>query len=334
MNWSPLRVIVPGIAVILSVSVLSVSLAYADPPGAGGSSGGSGGCSGQSCFGSVFNQIHLNGNTGNSGNPTLPASYPPVHCWMQPWMTGPDTYTWWNAQSLKTLGSEGGQAYEKYVPQIDQHKNDGPNVGMWYQPGGDGTMANFSGSCTNLPLMEWVPVGHAPKEAAQYIPPELLANYAYANLQIPTVTFDLNPGTKTEVNLPTFVTNIQGLAPVSVTATIQGTGVSVTVTATPGKPTVSVQGGTDTGATYSQCGLTGSTDKNMDTATVGDTPDCGVVFKQPTPANSPGWTVTVADNWTASWTGPDGVTHTIGPPVGPAGTRNIVVQEIQSMNGG
>lgn len=333
MNWSRLRVIVPGVAVILSVSVLSISPAYADPPGSSGSSGGSGGCSGQSCFGSVFDQIHLNGGGSNShGAPIIPTDYPPVHCWMQPLMDGQDMYNWWNQQSLSTIGSEGGQAYEVYAPQIDQHQNDGPGQGMWYAPDSDGTIA---GSECNLPLLEWVLPGHAPKEVAQYIPPELLADYAFANLHIPTLTFELNPGAKTEVNLPTFVTNIVGLTPISVTAWINAaTRVTVTVTATPGKPTVSVQGGTDTGATYSQCSLTGSTDKNMNMATVGDTPDCGVVFKQPTPANSPGWTVTVADSWTASWTGPDGATHTIGPPIGPAGTRNIVVQEIQSVNGG
>jgi hypothetical protein len=242
-------------------------------------------------------------------------------------------YNWWSHQSVRTIGSEGGQAYEPFAQQIDAHKGLGPGQGMWYQPDSDGTIAGSTGSCTNLPILEWVPPGQAPKEVAQYIPPELLADYAFANLHIPTPTFDLNPGTKTEINLPTFVTDIQGLAPISVTATIKGTGVHVTVTATPSKPTVSVDND-NIGTTYSDCGPNGSTDKNMDSATVGDTPDCGVLFKEPTDANSPGWTVTVSASWTASWTGPNGVTHPIGPPTGPEGSRNIVVQEIQSVNGG
>jgi hypothetical protein len=183
--------------------------------------------------------------------------------------------------------------------------------------------------CLTLPLYAWVPPGQAPP--APPVPGRTLAEFAYNNMQVPALAAQINPTAKGYVNLGTYVWQTTAIPQtLSVTATLAGTGQSATVTAAPGKLTISTDG---PGAVFSNCGPQGSHyPQNQPPANAGPgtRPDCGVLWQAPTN----GATITESLTWTVTWTATDGTGGTL-PPITMQGRAGPVpVNEIQSVNGG
>jgi len=336
-----IRLRVLGVLVASGLLVAaSAGAAHADPPGSGSgsTSSSSADCQGVNCYLTLLNSATVTGANGASvspaGSPANTVDIVPPHCWMQPWLDAADMYAWWQVQGEDTLG-DGGPAYLKYVPQINQEYKD-KAAGMWWAPNNDGSIAGTSGSCTSLPLLEWVPAGQAPAELVASIPPLVLAQYAYSRMTLPDPGIVLNPaGTKpTFVKLPTFVSaTIQQQNP-SITATLDGE--TETVTAHAGGLQISLGGGAPTATVYpsnGKCYWQGSKESAavMNSAGVGTQPDCGFVFQAP---SAGAFTVTAQETWTADWDD-NGHPQPLGQPAPTTSTAQLAgVNEIQSTNTG
>jgi len=316
----------------------------------GGSTGGAGtaGCGGTSCWGAV--QVTLSG-PGADGPPNtsfVSVNVPPPQCW---YGTPPPALT--AAQMYQFLlqyekGSPGAPpilftGWSATVQQImAQHNGTMPSDGLWYELNVNTTGAAIPACASTWSSFQWVPTGNQINEPA--VPPQDLVLYALSRIHLPRPTVRLNPKGKSEVNLATFVTvtppaGAVGNGQLYITAAIPATKQVVTVALTPGSAVVSSGAG---GTAYSDCGPAGSklTATQMNAAGPGTPPDCGVLYQQP--STSGGITLTVNQNWTATayegvfvpgQTGdllPAGDQDLQSPP----NIQQVVVQEIQSVNGG
>jgi hypothetical protein len=318
-----------GVALLsgLGFTIFGAGTAVAGGPGGSGS----GGCSGITCWTQIAQYIQLSGSVnqtgpGNTGGDD--ASLPPPACWMQPFGDGQFTWNWWQNYA-RTGDVMVIPAYSQYVPEMQAKSKDGPGQGEWWTPVGNPLVNNNATCVAQLPLMEWVPPGQQPQEIA-VIPPIDLARYAYAHMVLPTPTFSLNPQNKTEVNLPTFITNLGGTGQRQATAKLGNETSTVTAVAEPGTGqwiSVSAEpSGIGTG--YSNCTITGTHDSQaaMDAAKVGTPPDCGVLFQQPSTGTAH---VQVQVTWQATWDN-----TLLGTPIlaNAADVGNVLVREIQSVN--
>lgn len=318
-------IIFSGAMLISMVTAASVSVA--GPAAAAPSDSPSTGCSGQSCVASVYSQIQLT-HTGNvsvgSGGGGGGGPLPVIHCWMQPWLDAKQMQNWWDNQSLSTLGSEGGQAYAPYAPAIDQHAKK-PDPGMWWAGQNDGSMAGTTGSCNNLPLLEWVPPGQEAKAVAQFIQPQFLAEYAAARMTMPTPQLKVSPANKTFVKIPTAVAApglaLNGSITASifngaVQATVRDQATGMQVSSRPQPPTIKAypNGG--------KCNARGSL------VVPGSVPACGLIFLEP---SAGAVTITGSESWRVWWVQQPGF-H-LNQPLPTVGNHVLgAVDEVQSTN--
>lgn len=316
-------------AIILSAAVLggtvtAVSVSTALPAVAAPGDGSSSGCSGQSCVASIYGKISVT-STGNvsAGTPSSGGggTLPVIHCWLQPWLDAKQMQTWWDQQSLSTIGSEGGQALEPYADAIDQHAKK-PDKGMWWRGENDGSMAGTTNACTKLPLLEWVPPGQEATAVAQFIDPKFLAEYAAASVVIHDPTLQARPQDKTFVTIPTTVYVTSSIAPGHVTASIFNGAESETVkvTAQHLKISTALAGAIPYPGSGTCASAAGST------VVTGKVPVCGFVFKQPSVGAV---TITGTQTWQATW---NGALTNAQPAPGVNTTQLGAVDEIQSTN--
>jgi hypothetical protein len=235
------------------------------------------------------------------------------------------------------------------VPQIEALHKQGDPPGLWYQLDGSQNTAAGAKCLTSSASFVWVPQGNAVPQPA--VPPQTLALYALSKLTLPKPRVALNPAAnKSVVNLPTFVKIAAPAGAVNgqiyVTATIPGAqgfplpGESVTVAVT--EKSVGISPGTSGTAYTAGCGPTGSkaTARQMNAAGAGATPDCGVLYQQPSAAAP--FTLSVTQTWMATAyvggfvAGKQGNLLPVGqrgPLQSPANALQVLVKEIQSVNG-
>ena len=218
-----------------------------------------------------------------------------------------------------------------------------PAAGTWYGLDASGT-AQGRACVGQRPWLAWVGAGDQPPPPE--VPPYTLALYAYAHMVVPTLSVATNPQGRTYVSLPTFAEtrlggwggNRDGAYPFQyVTATLKGTGESVTVWALAGH--LVITSGAPDATVYDNCSdYRGSTwGSRMSTTGPGTAIDCGVTYRSPSTGGqfSLRGSITWAPTW-AQGNAAGALPH--GQPVGAAdlyttGARGVTVAEIQSLNG-
>lgn len=295
-------------------------------PASGSSSGGA--CVGPACSVGVEQFITYKGTPGavaqsGTGHASIDVQPPPCQ---------------WIPVGDATTGSRYVIQNSVDSPLFDQNKTlkqakdlqQNPAPGEWYYlPINPAAGAAGAQACLQLPLYAWVPPGQVPP-----MPPvknRTLAQFAYNHMRVPQPQLITNPVGKGFVNLGTYVWLTQAsTGTISVTASLGNQ--SATVTAVPGKPSIT----TNPPAVYgNKCGATGSAapvGQPPKSAGAGAVPDCGALWRAPTG----GATITATVAWHVTFTGTGG----IGPAQG--GLRTIPMQgttgpfpvrEIQSVNG-
>lgn len=329
------RAIAAGLVLagVLASELVTAGTAAAGGPG--GTTSTTAGCNGGgACWNGLSQYLRVDpspySNPGGGNAGVSLADVPPPPCWMQYFNTGPGAYQWWQGYThsgdpsvAAGIGSGG------YGQQFYDHRNDPPSVGTWYtaveNPSGP---ADGAQCVASLPEFEWVPAGGTPQ--LPQIPQRDLALYALSTLQLPTPQFELSPNNRSYVTLPTFVILTGGNPPGPITLTAHlGNVESATVTVTNNGLTFDTQNAQQ----YHNCGPQGTNESQaqMDKAGPGTTPDCGVVYSQPSTGFAQGYPFRVGVSWTATFG---------GQPIGPnpmqmwSQTHYIPVAEIQSINNG
>ncbi len=191
----------------------------------------------------------------SSGPVEVPNQVPPP-CWYEKGRTGKEMVEDYNDPRLRRTAHGVGENFDDWFPDgFRDYENEDGNWWSWRCSSGnfDGSIQEFfdyvdQWSADN-PGQVWVPTGQAPPQPP--VPPAILMAIAYDVMedmvQMPTVRF--NPAQRSIVNLETWMWfDPAAWEPVSVTAS--GGGNSVTVTATPGRVSVSgVPGATETACT-------------------------------------------------------------------------------------
>lgn len=329
----PAGVLAGVLAGLLTGQLAAAGAASAGGPG--GSTSSTAGCNGGgSCWNGLSKYLSVSGPSGyhssSGGNAGVSmADVPPPACWEQYFNTGPGAYRWWkgytNSGDPNVAAGVGGSGYGQ---QFYRHRSDPPSTGTWYtaveNPSGP---AGGAQCVANLPEFQWVAAGATPP--LPQIPARDLAMYALSTLHLPAPAFDLSPGRRSYVTLPTFVTKLQGdpAGPITLVARF-GNEVAPPVTVTANAVTIS----TPNAEQYDNCGPDGTRDSQaqMDKAGPHTNPDCGVVYQGPsTGYGTRGYPVTVSVSWTATFQG-----HPIGPdPIQMTSQAHYIpVAEIQSVN--
>ncbi len=165
------------------------------------------------------------------------------------------------------------------------------------------------------------------------ISPEILAGLAYQQIKVPGTKVHLNPDGKQTVNLDTWIWSDDGrFTPVSVTASVDGLGISATTTAVP--QALHIEPGTKDATLHPTSG-TCSIDKD---GTIGrpytkgnsDTPPpCGLTYLH-TSGDTP-YQLQATITWKVSWTGTGNAGGNL-PPGTFETTQPADVREIQAVN--
>jgi hypothetical protein len=346
------------VAILISALLLSWVAAV---PASAGNGDPTGSCSsGGTCQVQLEQMIKFSGSYSLSNNNTVVNIAPPPCLWnpIGDAITGSEAI-------IKEWGNDPAKAPTAY--QINQSVGQAngllqkPVTGQWYElPVNPAAGATGAAECLKLPLYAWVTPGNTPP--AVPIPPRTLAQLAFAVLSTPTLgQITLNPATKSEVNLPTFVQVAVTPPPVGQLGITAQHRIYVYVTATLGPTTVTVwvesnalniDPGTSLANSYDLpvCATTingastlGShyTASQMSGTTVNQPIDCGATYLDPGTFN-----LQATVGWTACWAR---TANTAGPslnwcarhPVPGAGalpaataTQAINVQEVQSVNNG
>ncbi|MEV7197436.1 hypothetical protein AB0N81_37415 [Streptomyces sp. NPDC093510] len=185
-------------------------------------------------------------------------------------------------------------------------------------------------ACDKQPF--WVDEGATPDEPLA-VTPEILAEYAYDELPVPSTSIKMAPEGTTKVNLPTWVwLDKAKFKKVSVTASIPGSGLSATTTAEP--VSLSIDPGTEDAETYPASGECPIEDGKIGVprakGTPADTdPPCGVRYLRSSGDGPYNLQATVT--WKISWTSTTGEGGDL--PDGRFGAdQQVEVEEVQSVN--
>ena len=347
---------------IFTIGALLPALPAAATSGTGSSQSASGQCtSGSSCQAQLSQWISVKGSSASptpTFNNTVAITPPPCL-----WNPIGDATVGSNA-IIGEWGKDPKQAPTNFqINQSVQQADDllkKPAPGEWYElPVNPNASTAGQAECLKLPLYAWVPPNQVPPGVN--IPPQTLAQVAFASVQTPTVSdVQLNPVGNSETNLPTFVratlADGGGLkatpdgkhAYTWVTAQLKGGNEAATVWVisdslilTPGNLNANVYNGcghteqTANGVTLGS----GTPADQMAQTQANQAIDCGVTYREPGTS-----TLQVSVGWTACWAPVDNA-NGAPPPAGcqavpgagnltPAiNGKNVNVQDIQSVNG-
>lgn len=185
--------------------------------------------------------------------------------------------------------------------------------------------------CTRLPF--WVDEGQTPSVPLA-ISAQILAEYAYDELPVPDTDITMNPSGKQTVNLDTWVwLDKSRFKPISVTASLPGTGLSATTTAKP--VALTIEPGTPDAKTHpasGECRIAkdGSIGAPYTNDKKNQTPPCGVTYLRATNSTGP-HPLKATLTWEISWSSTNGEGGEL--PTGTYGaTTDITVGEVQSIN--
>jgi hypothetical protein len=185
-------------------------------------------------------------------------------------------------------------------------------------------------ACDKMPF--WVANNATPDDPLA-VSPKVLAAYAYDELPVPDTRITAAPAGNSTANLPTWVwLDKSRFKPVSVTASLPGTGLSATKTATP--VALHLDPGTsDADVTPASGNCPVNTDGSIGTpytrGAADRTPSCGVTYRRSSDGGS--YPLRATLTWKITWTSTNGAGGQL--PDGSYGdTKDVTVQEIQSVN--
>ncbi|MFC9507926.1 hypothetical protein [Streptomyces sp. NPDC057002] len=263
----------------------------------------------------------------------------PPACWYEPYWKAKDfkTYTEANWSMYESAGgapegiADDKARYEKGHPYKDFNvdKND---EGMWWVAVTNPKMENdpAADDCKRKPF--WMDNGKAP-DVPQAIDTETLAGLAHQRTVVPPTKISLAPNGKSTVNAPTWIWLDKGaFKPVSVTASLPGTGLWATTTAKP--VSLHIDPGTEDAESLpasGECGINddGSIGQPYARGKAELTPPCGVRYLRSSGDGSYALNATLT--WEISWEGSGGTGGDL--PNGTfATTTQVPVQEYQAVN--
>jgi hypothetical protein len=263
----------------------------------------------------------------------------PPACWYEPYWKAKD-FKKFNEAQWSIYESVGGAPegiaddkarYKQGHPYKDFNvdKND---EGMWWVAVKNPEMKDdpAARTCTRKPF--WVDNGDNP-DVPQAIDTETLAGLAHQRTVVPPTKVSLAPNGKSTVNAPTWVWLDKGtFKPVSVTASLPGTGLWATTTAKP--VSLHLDPGTEDAESLpasGECVINddGSIGEPYARGKAELTPPCGVRYLRSSGDGTYGLKATLT--WEISWEGAGGTGGDL--PSGTfATTTEVPVQEIQSVN--
>ncbi|MDG9707802.1 hypothetical protein QC385_06055 [Streptomyces sp. DH10] len=285
--------------------------------------------------------IKVPGSTAKDSGPitSTAVDWEPPACWYEPYWKAKD-FKKFNEAQWSIYESVGGAPegiaddkarYKQGHPYKDFNvdKNDG---GMWWVAVRNPEMTDdpAAKTCTREPF--WVDTGDNP-DVPQAIDTETLAGLAHQRTVVPPTKVSLAPNGKSTVNAPTWVWLDKGtFKPVSVTASLPGTGLWATTTAKP----VSLH--LDPGTVDAESLPASGECVINDDGSIGEpyargkaelTPPCGVRYLRSSGDGTYGLKATLT--WEIAWEGSGGTGGDL--PSGTfATTTEVPVQEIQSVN--
>ncbi|WP_193560684.1 hypothetical protein [Streptomyces alboflavus] len=186
-------------------------------------------------------------------------------------------------------------------------------------------------ACNKQPF--WVDEGEDSGEPLA-VSPQVLAEYAYDEIEIPSTKVTLAPEGETKVNLPTWAwLDKARFKKLSVTATLPDTNLSATTTATP--ESLRIEPGTKDAETYPASGVCkigkdGRIGEPYAKGNAKKTPPCGVKYLRSSGDGSYDLKATIT--WKVSWTSTTDPGQHPMPDGEFGGEQNVVVKEIQSVN--
>jgi enoyl reductase len=286
------------------------------------------------------------GETAGSLSPGSGSAWTPPPCYYAPRWKASEFKDFWDnhAEHMARKTEDAATAAEiirkheeRYGPDSEyaDHNIAKEDEGSWWTAYANPDSPDKSGhtSC-NEPTF-WVDYGDPPPALPGAPDARLLAELAYAQVDIPALEVELNPQAQAQkVNLDTWVwLPASELAPVSVTASLDGyAALSSTVTATPSRLTLDpgtadalVHTGPD-GCTISPDGSIG---EPWAAAKKGLTPPCGVTYLRATSDRS-SYPLSATLTWSIAWEGSDGSGDSL-PDGEFTTTQELTVEEIQTI---
>ncbi|WP_103504828.1 MULTISPECIES: hypothetical protein [unclassified Streptomyces] len=288
--------------------------------------------------GVVFEPPHSGAGGSLSGRRS---NWSPPPCYYAPRWTASEFKDWWDNyaknMAYKTEGRDAQDIVDRHDErygedsEYEDHNIGREDEGSWWTVHANPSHPDGStASCESR--IFWVDHDDTPPPYPESPTPELLAELAYAEVEIPQLRAELSPAAESQkVNLDTWVwMDASDLAPVSVTASISGySALSATVTATPVR--VELDPGTADATVHDGCsvGADGGVGRPYASADAGATPACGVTYHRATHNGGPyPFSATVV--WEVSWEGSDGSGATL--PDGEFGTtQDVTVEEVQAI---
>nr|WP_227025549.1 hypothetical protein [Streptomyces tsukubensis] len=284
--------------------------------------------------GIVFDRSN-NGGGSSAGAPAPVGNWSPPPCWYAPKYTPQqlkdEMEPIWAVDSTSPEWDE--QQRKKYVKGGEYKDFNMKKTGdgfFWDSYTAEGFPPGWD-ACDKEPF--WVDKGDPPPaDAPQAVTPEILAQLAYAEIRVPGTEVDLAPDGTTKVNLATWAWLDKGtFKPVSVTASVPEIGLSATTTAEP--TSLHIDPGTADATALPGSGecpiVNGRIGEPWAKGKADQTPPCGVTYRRSSDGGTYPLKATVT--WKIHWSTDDGVEHPL--PDGEFGTtRNVTVQEIQSVN--
>jgi hypothetical protein len=263
----------------------------------------------------------------------------PPACWYEPYWKAKDFKTYMEAQwSIyeSVGGAPQGIADEKArykeghpYKDFNADKND---KGMWWVAVANPEMEDDPAAATCKRKPFWVNNGETP-DVPQAIDTETLAGLAYQRTTVPDTKISAAPDGKSTVNLPTWIwLDRAAFKPVSVTASLPGTGLWARTTAKP--VSLHIDPGTEDAETFpasGECVINddGSIGEPYAQGRAEETPPCGVTYLRSSGTGSYALKATLT--WEITWEGAGGTGGDL--PNGTfATTTEVPVQEIQSVN--
>ncbi|MFJ2608868.1 hypothetical protein ACIO13_28395 [Streptomyces sp. NPDC087425] len=187
-------------------------------------------------------------------------------------------------------------------------------------------------NCNELPF--WVKNGDTPT-VKNAVTPQILAELAYNQVQLPTTKVSLAPANTTKVNLPTWAW-LDGakFKEVSVTAALNAAGVNIQATTTAKPVSLKLEPGTADAETYpasAECAINddGSIGEQYTKGNGGRTPPCGVKYLRSSGNGTFSLRATIT--WDITWTGTGGAGGDL-PDATFGSDQAVTVQEIQAVN--
>jgi hypothetical protein len=301
--------------------------APAPPPSSGPVS-----CAGSTCQEDLSSVIHLRGDVGAGGGPTVAVNVPPPPCL---WIQYGDATTG-SQKIIDTFGTNTPDAFNLPASvALAKALLKNPQPGEWFNlPINPAAGAQGEQECLKLPAFVFVPPGG--RLPAPPIPAETIAAFAYNHMTIPRPRLTVSPARKGYVNLASYV---WAHWPVS---RVTGQENTYEIVARAGATVVTVQAraqalsvtATGPGTAYSGCGPNGSASPPGHvpaTAGAGTPPDCGVLWTGPDTRAG----ISVTARWTVTWwEGAGGARHQLPDIAVASPVTPMPVAEIQSINNG